>query len=242
MQEKYKRREFSQNELKSLLAGYPQILSPIADFIEAMGFDDMYIENGNVLAIGHLPKVAPFAYAIRLYPALKKEQIRQFVKKHCPTCPSQFITILEHLNGANLDEISIYGIPPYMLDDPPLLNRQTSNPLDIDSAARHWWRDYPGAQEDDFLFGSRNTGWHQQLGYVLKPDSTVVAYPNRAGHYEERRWESIEAWFREELPETLKLREKFIEEVAHESKKRNKNIVYTLRRISFFLRRLFTRL
>lgn len=241
MTEKYKRQTISQDGLKGWLAGYPKFMSPIADFIEAMGFDDMYIENESILVIGNEPEIAPFAYAIILFPALDKKQIHTYMRQHCPTCPPQFITMLENVNGAELDALRICGIPPSMLGDVPLLSRQIRNPLSISTFAQHSWKQYPGATAADFMFAARNTGWKQQLGYFFKPDSSIVAYPNVEGPYQIRKWESFEAWLLEELPETLRHRSAYREEVARESKKRNKNIAYTLRRVSFFFRRIFTR-
>ena len=104
------------------------------------------------------------------------------------------------MNGGKILELSIYGIPPSMLGDIPMLDRSTGNPFDLATANRSWRLEYEDADKD-FLFGGRDIGWDEQVGYFLRRDGTVIARWNgkyrdgsKPGTKIRAEWLSFEDW------------------------------------------------
>jgi hypothetical protein len=193
-------RRLETEELEQRLRRLPETLAASARRLSTFG---AWVETpGGTLLLGHQPEIAPVKYAICIYPPLPGEAVEVYRAQRGFDMPTSFREFLSCLNGLNFFELSIYGIPPSMLGETPLLSRSSRSPLDIGTAALAWWAGFPLAIGHDFLFGSRNIGWNTQVGYFIRSDGSVVGYqkgqedPDLALH---GVWSNFEEWFGKEL-------------------------------------------
>jgi hypothetical protein len=148
------------------------------------------------LLIGHQPWKGPQAYAVRIFPAAKKSWFGKYSLSHGLKFPSACKSILLSVNGINAFGLSLYGIPPSMVKDPPLLNRSRAQCLDIGSANRNWKRAFPG-QEARFHFGGRNYDSTQNSGYFWDPNGEIIAVLKTGKVV--GSWTNFQLFFAEEL-------------------------------------------
>lgn len=121
-------------------------------------------EEDGVFLIFRRPKIAPRAFAFVLYPGVNGNMIARYVQG-CTSRrlnrPSRLLDeyrqVLRRLNGAALYQLDLFGIPPAMCADPPLLHRGARQPLDIATAEMNWSTPYkPGPSQ--FHSGSKHAG------------------------------------------------------------------------------------
>jgi hypothetical protein len=167
--------------LAALLSGLDGPLNPIRETAEKLlaSEPEPQEEHGAIL-ISRRPKIAPQAFACVLFPGLSDTMIDRYVQlwnAHRSLqpfrLPDAYRQVLRSLNGAWVFDLSLFGIPPSMCADPPLLNRGARQPLDI-SSAESWSRSYkPGPAQ--FHFGGSPYTWDENLGYFLNEDGSVEA-------------------------------------------------------------------
>jgi hypothetical protein len=104
--------------------------------------------------------------------------------------------VLLRLNGATVFRMNLFGLPPTMCQDPPLLDRSARQPLDL-GAANSFWRKRYAPRSSQFHFGSSQYSHDENMGYFLNEDGTIDALI-RGG----RRlwsWASLEPFLAAEL-------------------------------------------
>ncbi len=207
------------SDLESRLTQIPTEYGPIVSLARQFANSGIGEEKGDVVLIGHEPDRARLAYAVTLFPGLKRESIRRYEQLHKIVIPASLKLFLEHINGASLCELSIYGIPPSMIDDSPVISRSNRNPFDLSSAVQFWHLEFEASKPLEFHFGSRDIGWSDQIGYFLRNDGSVISHPKRGTEYVSETWPSFEVWLRDEIEKTMSHRPYFLQECAAERKK-----------------------
>lgn len=189
-------------------------LEPIKSCVMAQLPTDAFIEEpGAVVLFGHRPDRGTGAFAIELFPGISTSTIERYETLHQIELPTAIREMLRQVNGCNLLQLSIFGIPPAMAQEPPLLSPDRRNPYDLGTAVRIWRHGYPSAVAEAFHFASRDVGWDSQVGYFLRPDGSVTSCSKSIEIGEVGRWESFAEWLRLELDETQRHSEAFEAEV-----------------------------
>jgi hypothetical protein len=158
-------------------------------------------DSGN-LFLSHRPKIGPEAYAVVLFAAVTPEMIAAYAGLRSSglrgklTIPPTYLQILQVLNGTELYQLQLYGLPPSLCADPPLLNRSDRQPLDLGAANLTWSRLYRPTLSQ-FHFGSGPYSYEENLAYFLNQDDTVEA--RRIGGSLFGSWSSIAPFLEEEI-------------------------------------------
>ena len=155
-----------------------------------------------VALVNHRPKVAPEAYALVIYPGITEAEVARYEKLHEESAgrtlliPAVYRAVLARLNGAFLFQAALFGIPRSMLQDPPLLDRSTLQPLDIGSANAMWRLKY---KVDPALlyFGDGPHSNTENLGYFLADNGAVETYKRGGKRLES--WPSLGTFISAEI-------------------------------------------
>lgn len=191
------------------LDGYPAFLAPLADAGRRYLKYPSVLTPDGIMDIGHRPWVAKLNYMLMLYPSLNDEALQQYSKRFNLQVPAPYAAVLRAVNGAFCFGMSLCGVPPSMLGNPPLLERRLLQCHDLAMAATMWAREYrlpPGL----FHFGSRDFSRTEKVGYFM--DGQRIRGFRKTG-------EQVGEWgnFTEFLAEELRTSEQ-LEEQLHPSK------------------------
>lgn len=201
-------------QLQDQLSGLTLDLEPIKSCVMARLPTGAFIEKpGDVVLIGHEPDRGTEAYAIELFPGIGPNVIDRYERLHRVEVPTAIRSMLQQLNGCKLLELSIFGIPLSMAQEPPLLTRDQRCPFDLGTAIRIWRHGYPLNAPDAVHFASRNVGWDSQVGYFLNANGSVASYAKNAKAGELSRWDTFAQWLQLELNETQRHHEAYTAEV-----------------------------
>jgi len=154
------------------------------------------------LLISHRPAIGTEAYAIVLYPGISEELIAGYENIHSARLPAKFEipgeyrAFLRILNGADVYQMSLYGLPVSMSKIPPLLNRSVRQPLDLATANINWKNRYR-PNESQFHFGSGPYSDNENIAYFLNPDKSVEA--RRVGGEVFTTWTSVRDFLTQEI-------------------------------------------
>ena len=154
------------------------------------------IATDDTLEIGHMPWIGPQAYAFRLFPPAKKAWIERFRHRAGRPIPPGYGEFLRTVNGCEAYGLSLYGLPPSLQREPPLLDRLRPQPLDLGTANQDWAHEYEGSGTG-FHFGARSWSHDENIGYfwtdegirALRPRGELIA-----------EWRDLTALLEDELP------------------------------------------
>ncbi|HEX4311767.1 MAG TPA: hypothetical protein VHZ25_17175 [Acidobacteriaceae bacterium] len=136
-------------------------------------------DSGNI-SISQRPMLGPEAYAVVLYAGITEHRILYYLNSRPGglrgqfIIPSTYLRILDVLNGAELYQLRLYGLPPSMCAATPPRHRSTRQPLDLGAANFNWSRQYRSSPSQ-FHFGSGPYSYEENLAYFLNADDTVEA-------------------------------------------------------------------
>ena len=156
----------------------------------------------DTVLIGPRPKLGPEAYAVVLYAGISESTVLAYLKTRSTglrgdlILPPAWLQVLHVLNGAELYQLHLYGLPPSLCAPTPLLNRSTRQPLDLGAANATWSRQYRPTPSQ-FHFGASPYSYEENLGYFLNPDGTVEA--RRVGGSLFADWPSIAPFLEAEI-------------------------------------------
>jgi hypothetical protein len=128
-----------------------------ARFCSSIAIDD-------TLQIGHTPWRAPEAYTFSLFVPAKKTWFQRFRSRTGRQIPQEYRNFLLGMNGCWAYGLALFGLPPSLQRDPPLMDRSRVQPLDLDAANRYWAREFK-APDDEFHFGGRSWSDAENVGY-----------------------------------------------------------------------------
>jgi hypothetical protein len=184
-------------ELDELLGGLIGSLAPIRNVALKLSGPDTRVDPiSGAICVSHRPRIAPEAYAIRLFPPADESVIASYEKIHALTILETYRTTLRRVNGATIFDMALFGIPPSMAREPPVIDRSTAWPLDIGTAQTKWRIRYKAAATDLFI-GSGPWTPNEHLGYFLSPNGEVRAV--RRGGDPFGSWTGIEDFLKAEL-------------------------------------------
>lgn len=183
------------------IALLPEFLSPIAAVAGDIAKVEAWLdEESGALLAGYRPDIGTHAYDIELFPPMKRALLGTYQQVNDFLMPGPIVELLTHLNGCNILDLSIYGAPTSMAQNPPLLDRSSRAPLDI-SSGRHWRFGYTQTHDNEVLFASRNVGENGQIGYFITPMGLVVGRGNESAEVEKQSgpWKNVTEWLASEL-------------------------------------------
>jgi hypothetical protein len=178
-----------------LIAGLSGDLEALRELALRFGEEGREVTDDRV-ALSHRPHIAPHSYALTLYAPLSDATIARYQRIHGINFSAHYLRILEKLNGAHAFQLSLFGVPPSMADDPPRLNRLTSQPFDVATANQDWKLEYSVPREW-FHFGGGPHSFEENIGYFL--DSYGTIYACRKNGERLRSWTLFSEFLREEL-------------------------------------------
>jgi hypothetical protein len=154
------------------------------------------VDLDETLMIGHQPWKGPQAYAVRIFPSARKSWFSRYPRLRGFKLSMKYREILAAANGCYAFGLSLYGIPPSMMEKQPGLNRSKAQCLDIGSANLHWKSEFPD-QEERFHFGSRHYSYTQNSGYFMDRQGKVIAVLKTGEVVGE--WSEFREFLRDEL-------------------------------------------
>ena len=172
-------------------------LSPIATICQQLIADGENSEEfSNHKSIGNRSKIDSGAYAVTLYAPVSQAEISHYEDLHGISVPQSYQELLVRLNGARIFGFSLYGLPPSMTQDPPLLDRSRAQPLDLATANLYWRHEFSQSQ-DEFHIGGSHLSLEENVGYFVSEDGSISSY--RKGSEHVRTWEGLRAFLDEEI-------------------------------------------
>ncbi|WP_156320401.1 hypothetical protein [Brevundimonas sp. AAP58] len=189
-------------QIEARLALLPPSLRPIKDAVLALASSGVWVEGGNggPLLAGPRPDIGSQAYDIVLFEPLPVETLATYEKLYDFRLSDPLVELLRHLNGGVLFEINLYGVPPTMAANPPLLDRSRRAPLDI-ASGRYWRARYGSSDLTDTLIASRNVGDSGQVGYFMDPGGGIAGRGNGSpdAPAECGPWTNLTEWLAAEM-------------------------------------------
>jgi hypothetical protein len=196
-------------EIRKLLSPLDNELAPLRQMAESLIDQDSLIDPTTGAAlISRRTKIAPEAFACVIYPGMPHEAITRYEEIHSGdsgpsfTIPDAYKTILSRCNGAEIIEMNLYGLPPSMCNNPPLLSRSSRQPLDLATANKDWRRAFQ-PDPTQFHFGGAYYSPEENLAYFLNPDGEVEAL--RKGKTRFNLWPNFESFLSNELSRLIAL-------------------------------------
>ncbi len=150
------------------------------------------IDTDDSVQLGHMPWVAPLAYAITLFPPAKRAWVNRFKGK----IPRPYQRLLAETNGLFAFGLSLYGLAPSMHARPPRLNRSRLECHDLSLANSDWIKQYD-LEGDLFHFGGREYSETETLGYFMTGADMICALRRNGEVVEE--WETLSDFLADEL-------------------------------------------
>lgn len=184
-----------QGDFDAFMASLHGDLAPIQELASRLRSGDCD-ETPDAFALSHRPHIAPFAYALRLYKPLSPVTIATYQQLHGLEIVPQYLSVLQKLNGIDAFQFSLFGVPPSMANNPPLLNRSVAQPYDIATANRSWRLEYP-VPVNWFHIGGGPYSFDENIGYFIDQDGTIQA--SRKNGELLRSWSSFRKFLADEL-------------------------------------------
>ena len=150
--------------------------------------------SSDALEMARSPKTGWPVFTI--FPGIPEPLLQTYERIHEVELHPQYRQILGSMNGAFLFQLSLFGVPPSMAKEPPLLDRSRAWPLDVGTAQSDW-KDRYTQDREQFYFGGGARSWSENVGYFLGPDGEVTS--RRAGGMVIGRWPGFREFLTAEL-------------------------------------------
>ena len=148
------------------LRAFPEFLAPLTNAATRYLKYPSTVGEDGVLHIANRPWVAPLNYMFWLYPGISSKTLKRYSAMFSITVPDMYAEVLRHMNGTFSFGMSLCGVPPSMLGNPPLLDRTVLQCHDLATAATEWVQKYHVPREW-FHFGTRHYSYSENVGYFL---------------------------------------------------------------------------
>jgi hypothetical protein len=188
--------------IRKRLNELPSELEPIRDACLRYLHRCCAVGSDDTLLVGHQPWDGLHSYLCRLFPGAKKTWFARYSKLHGLQIPPTVRRFLSCANGATFFGLSIFGMSPSMLQDPPLMNRSVVQCLDVSEANTFWKHEYR-AEDTGFHFGSRDFSDTEVLGYFVGDCGGIRAIRKSGEVVGE--WMDVTTFLKDELPRAEKL-------------------------------------
>jgi hypothetical protein len=186
------------------LDAFPDSLAPLKNAASRyLKYPSAITEDG-VMSIAHRPWVAKLNYMLMIYPGINRETLDRYSHRFEIRVPDMYAEFLRHVNGAFCFGMSLCGVPPSMLDSPPLLDRSMLQCHDLATAATLWIQEcrVPAGY---FHFGGRHFSFRENVGYFIEGNKRIVSVRGKKKIIGE--WDSFADFLSHELQESEKLEE-----------------------------------
>lgn len=184
-------------EILERLGKYSPFLAPLTEMAKKYIRHCCALDTDDTMLIAHRPWVAPYNFAIIIYPPAKKAWISNYKKKFSIPIPPKYEEFLLSINGCFVDSLDLFGLPPSMQGKTPLLNRRNLQclALELANGQAGWKNSYLGCN-DKFYFGNRSYP-HDNLGYFFEGKNTIQAIWKNGQIAHE--WTSFQNFLQDEL-------------------------------------------
>lgn len=179
--------------LEEFILNFPEDLAPLRTLAERLYASDTQTTD-DAICLSHRPRIAPQAFALRLYRPLPESLVARYEAKHNFSISPHYARLLPRLNGAFAFKMSLFGLPASMLEG--LLDRSTLQPLDLATANKHWKTEYSVA-DDWFHFGGGQYSHDENIGYFV--DGQGIVHSARKGGTVLASWQSFKDFLSDEL-------------------------------------------
>ncbi len=192
-----------QTAIRARLEQLPAELAPLRDAaLRYLRYCSAVAVGDAAVLVAHQPWVGPEAYLFTLYPGARKAWVPKFEKAAGIKIPAAVRRLLAAANGCEAFGLSLYGIPPSMMEKPGVLDRSRRQCRDLGAANRHWRAEYR-ADPADFHIGSRDYTDDELAGYFLGGGGGIRAVTQ--GGREVGVWSDVSAFLRDELAAAEKI-------------------------------------
>jgi len=123
------------------------------------------VDDDGAVRVGHRPWVAPKNFALLVCPPAPSSWYEIYEQLHAVVIPPSVRHILASANGIHALGLSLYGMPPSMVENPPRLDRSRLQCFDLATAIKDWSREF-GAGSDLCHFGGR-VARDKRFGYLV---------------------------------------------------------------------------
>jgi len=158
--------------------------------------------SSGTVFISQRAKLGPEAFAVVLFAGISDAMILAYFNARTSglrgqlTIPPAYLRILRVLNGAELYQLQLYGLPPGLCGDDPVIDRSIRQPLDLGAANFVWSRQYRSSKAQ-FHFGGSPWSYEENLAYFLNPDDTIEA--RRVGGASVGSWPAFAPFLEQEI-------------------------------------------
>ena len=149
-----------------------------------------------VTRISHRPHFGEQAYAVTLHDPVDEETIANYERIHSVTIPDPYREVLTQLGGADIFGFCLYGIPLSNAVEPPTIDHEKLQPLDIAGSDKQWRAPFSPKKKELYVGGSYWTIF-QVVGYFMGQDGSVRALAQ--GGRCMSRWPSVRKWVTDEV-------------------------------------------
>lgn len=184
------------DEACNWLAALPASLDPIARAARKIAAAGAWIhDSSGAFLAGHRPDLGTHSYDVIIFPPLPPAALESYQQVNDFALPEVLSGMLAQMNGCHLRALNIYGVPPSMTRDPPLLDRDGRSPLDISSGG-YWRHSYAPAPAEYVLFASTPVGDDGLIGYFMNPAGQVIGRGNDSPTVEQQSgpWTNVTSW------------------------------------------------
>lgn len=154
------------------------------------------IDIDGSLKIGHTPWVAPYSFAITLYMPAKKVWFDKYKDRMSKSIPTMYQKFLLISNGCYYYDFNLFGLPPSLQQDPPLIDRKNLQVLDLDAANKYWINNFK-LDNEKFYFGGRAYNSEENIGYFIN-DNKIIQVIRENGEII-KQWTNFSEFLSEEL-------------------------------------------
>jgi hypothetical protein len=186
-------------------------LSPIHTLLLGNNSGNEMMETDTALFLDFCPKLGNEFYGIKLFKGVTAVDISRYERLHNIKIPRFYREILLVVSGAHIYELSLYGISPSMLQNPPLLDRSTSQPFDLGTAVNNWSNEFEG-HSNSFHFGGAPFSDDENVGYFYSKESGFYSARNNGQIV--NTWKRFDMFLRDEIARTKEMYPAFIEFMA----------------------------
>ena len=152
------------------VANSPKAIADELSLLLQANEDPVAIEYG--IQVGRRAGLNNKTFSICLFDPLPESSFAKYETIHDMVIPDPYRKVLNQINGAWMYRLVLFGLPPSMIAEPPLLDRSVVQPMDLATAHRDWRAKYE-AEEDEFHFGSSDWTMEKTIGYFVSPTGSV---------------------------------------------------------------------
>lgn len=211
------------DEIQERIERLPKALAPIRELaLRHLSAGYAIDPKSDALLIDHRPNLGSEAYVIVLYPGISDSELDRYCASQARIdrpieIPDDYRAILSHLNGAQILQADLFGVPKSMLDDPPLLDRSSRQPFDLGFSSKDLQDSHKA--KSGFYFGAGPYSYMENLGYLHNHNGRIETYAERGQRVDS--YLNFEEFFTHEInrlealyPEYEQRQEKFMQELA----------------------------